>query len=99
MSVEQAIRQAHYARGYSLPPMDPDEDARLAAEAKNFRVTKLPYAGEKTALKFDRRSHRPSRGRLTKRLGDVELSFSDYQNGFSIQSRGTAFEMRVLYTP
>jgi hypothetical protein len=34
MSVEMAIRQAYYDRGYSLAAIDPEEDARLAAEAK-----------------------------------------------------------------
>jgi hypothetical protein len=99
MSVTQALRQVAYDRGYSLPPVDPEESARLAAEAKQFPVTRLPYAGERTDLKFDRRSHRPLKGRLTKRLGDAELSYSDYQNGLSIRSHATAFEMRLLYTP
>jgi hypothetical protein len=99
MSVEMAIRQAHYARGYSLPPIDPEEDARLAEQAKSFVVTKLPYSGEKTELKYDRRSWRPIKGTLSKRLGNAELSYSDYQNGLSIRSRATAHEMRLLYTP
>jgi hypothetical protein len=99
MSVQQAIRQAHYARGYSLPPIDPEEDARLAEQAKTFVVTKLPYAGERSSLRFDRRSRRPFRVRLAKDLAGAELSYSDYQNGLHIQSRATAHEMRLLYTP
>src|SRR5260221_10871971 len=99
MSVEQPMGNAAYSRGYSLPPIDPDEDARLAEQAKNFAITKLPYAGERTNLKFDRRSHRPFRVRLAKDLAGAELSYSDFQNGLHIQSRATAHEMRLLYTP
>ncbi len=99
MSVEMAIRQAHYARGYSLPLIDPDEEAGLALQAKYFPVTKLPYAGERMALKFDRRSYRPLKGSLTRALARTKLSYSDFQNGLHIQSRATAHEMRLLYTP
>src|ERR1700722_250450 len=99
MSMEMAIRDAHHARGYSLLPIDPEEDARLAAEAKQFPVTRLPYAGERRELRFDRRNYRRSRGTLSKRLADSELSYSDFQNGLHIKSRATAYEMRLLYTP
>jgi hypothetical protein len=99
MSMEMAIREAHHARGYSLPPIDPEEDARLAEQAKSFVVTKLPYAGERSSLRFDRRSRRPFRVRLAKDLAGAELSYSDFQNGLHIQSRATAHEMRLLYTP
>jgi hypothetical protein len=99
MNLEGAIRRAHYDRGYSLLPADAAEDARLAEQAKNFAVTKLPYAGERSDLRFDRRSHRPLRGTLSRKLGDAELSYSDFQNGLHIQSRATAYEMRLFYTP
>jgi hypothetical protein len=97
MNIELAYRQAHYARGFTVPSLNPEEDARLAEQAKNFPVTKLPYAGEKQCLRFDRRNHRPVKGSLSKRL--KELSFSDYQNGMHIEVRATADEMRLFYTP
>jgi hypothetical protein len=35
------------------PPSDPEEEKRLAELAKTFPVTRLPYKGEKRALKFN----------------------------------------------
>src|SRR6202030_2491855 len=98
MNIDGAIRQAHYARGYSMPPANPEEEARLALQAKSFVVTKLPYSGERQCLRFDRRTSK-GRGTLSKSLRDGNLSFSDYQNGMHISSRATANEMRLLYTP
>jgi hypothetical protein len=99
MNLEMAYRQAHYSRGYTLPSLDLDEDTRLKEQAKNFKVTKLPYAGERQCLRFDRRSRRPIKGTLSKRLGSADLTYSDYLNGMHISSRATAYEMRLLYTP
>lgn len=77
----------------------PEDERRLVEQAKTFQVKKLPYRGERSALKFDRRTHAPRRRSLFKDLGDGNLSFSDFQNGFHIRSRATANEMRMLYTP
>jgi hypothetical protein len=68
MNIDGAIRLAHYARGYTLPSLDLEEEARLAEQAENFPITKLPYAGERQCLRFDRRSRRPIKGALSKRL-------------------------------
>ena len=76
---------------------DPEEEKRLAEQAKTFPVTKLPYAGERYSLKFDRRTHTPFRKRRQP-IGD-RLAWSDYQNGMHIASRATANEMRLHYTP
>jgi hypothetical protein len=83
------------------PPFrtSPEDERRLVEEAKNFPVKRIPYRGERAALKFDRRTHAPRRRSLFKDLGDGNLSFSDFQNGFHIRSRATANEMRMLYTP
>jgi hypothetical protein len=77
----------------------PEEEARLKEQAKTFAVTRLPYSGERSGLKFDRRTHSPLRVRILKSMGDQKLSWSDYLNGMHIQSRATAHEMRLLYTP
>jgi hypothetical protein len=99
MNLELAMRQANYSRGFSVPSLNAEEDARLAEQALTFPITKLPYAGEKQCLRFDRRNHRPVKGSLSKRLAAAELSYSDYLNGLHIQGRATADEMRLLYTP
>ena len=84
----------------SAPP-NLEEEARLAEQAKAFiaagKVTRLPYAGERSNLKFDRRTHSPYRHRR-KPIGD-RLAWSDVQNGMHISHRATAHEMRMLYTP
>src|SRR6266403_3088569 len=77
----------------------PEEDARLADQAKKFPITKVPYRGERRDLKFDRRTHSPLRRSITSLLGDKQLSYSDILNGMHINVRATAHETRMLYTP
>ena len=89
------------SRAYTLNPFktSPEEEARLKEQAKTFPITRLPYAGERACLKFDRRTHAPLRKRIVKSMGDRKLSWSDYLNGMHIQTRATANEMRLFYTP
>jgi hypothetical protein len=70
-------------------------NARLAALAKNFPVTRLPYAGEPRHLKYNP----PGYGKRPIRVGKHKLSFEDFQNGMHITSRATAYEMRLFYAP
>jgi hypothetical protein len=98
MSLQEALRESLCMRGYAVP-RDLEEEARLAEQAKTFPIKRLPYAGEMSCLKFDRRTWRSSRRRVTKEMGDANLSYSDFLNGFHIKQRATAHEMRLRYTP
>jgi hypothetical protein len=96
---QQASRD-HFLDDFPSPfRTSPEEEQRLAEQAKNFPVKKLPYRGERYSLKYDRRTHASRRRGFSRALGDAELSFADFQNGFHIKSRATAHEMRLLYTP
>ena len=94
----QAIRD-HFLTEL-LPPNQttPEEEARLAEQAKTFPVTRLPYAGERSCLKFDRRNRAPFRNRRGRAFSD-KLAWSDVQNGMHFIARATANEMRLHYTP
>jgi hypothetical protein len=77
----------------------PEEEARLAEQAKTFPVKKIPYFGERKCLKFDRKTHAVLRCSLSKTLAKGNLSYKDYLNGMHIATRATANEMRLFYTP
>ena len=85
---------------FTAPPPNLEEEARLAEQAKAFiaagKVTRLPYAGERTGLKFDRRNYR---GFRRHRAFTDKLAWSDIQNGMHFISRASAYEMRLFYTP
>lgn len=80
-------------------PTSLEDEARLREQAKTFPITRLPYAGERACLKFDRRTHGPLRMRIVKAMGNKKLSWADYTNGMHIQVHATAHEMRMFYTP
>lgn len=86
----------------SLPNKTTEAEwARLAEEAKRFKVTHLPYSGERSTLKFDRRTYTP----LKKRIGQASsvckanLDWNDYKRSMHMTVRATAEEMRLKYTP
>jgi hypothetical protein len=56
-------------------PHQPEEEQRLAEQAKTFPVKKLPYRGERDKLKFDRRTIAPRRRGFIRELRDGNLSF------------------------
>src|SRR5437899_2761550 len=77
-----------------------EEEKRLAEQAKNFPIKRIPYGGARRSLKFDRVNHYKRRDKsLSKELGDKGLSYQDYLTGMQIGRRATADDMRLLYTP
>jgi hypothetical protein len=81
---------------------DAVEEARLAWEAAHFPVKRIPYAGERSFLKFDQRRrsvwHRTG-SRQPGALARACLSFSDFQRGVHIEQHATTDEMRLKFTP
>jgi hypothetical protein len=77
-----------------------EEEKRLAEQAKNFPVKKIPYRGPSRALKFDRPNfYRRGKRSLGAEIGDAGLSFSDFAGMMHLTSRATANDMRLFYTP
>lgn len=75
---------------------------RLAEQAKTFPVTRLPYSGERSTLRFDVRTKTPVRrvrmGEMSA-FGKARISPNEYMNGMHVVIRATAEEMRLKYTP
>lgn len=80
---------------------NPAEEARLAEQAKTFPVTKCPYSGERSSLRFDRRTHTPWKRRPMNTAGDLGgagISCHDW-GSMHMERRATANEMRLHFTP
>lgn len=83
-------------------PEQSEEEKRLAEQAKNFPVKKIPYVGERRNLKFDRVNYgraSSNPARRAKELADRGLSYQDYLTGMHMGRYATAHDMRLLYTP
>jgi hypothetical protein len=84
------------------PKTDAVEEARLKWEAEHFPIKKVPYAGERSELRFDQRRRsvwaRTGSGQPNA-IGKASLSFSDFQRGMHIVQYATTDEMRLKFTP
>ena len=78
-----------------------EEEKRLAEQAKNFKVTKLPYAGERRCLKFDKvnRNHMPRRRMgVPDAIGKGRISYADFDR-MHLNQRVTANDYRLKFIP
>jgi hypothetical protein len=74
-----------------------------ATNPNNVTVTRLPYKGERSYLKYDHRSYSrlssKKKGRFFNELTAENIAYHDFKFGMHMRLRCVASEQRLKYTP